>query len=231
MGNVVVNPSIQKSPRFIEIVGVAGTGKTTIVNALENSGNDIIVSYNFLSCNHLIYLGLGFFEALWFFISREPTLLDYFLTDSFYSASIRALFRFCERNYLNDSNVRIFDQGPIYLIASRRWRFVEKYGKEQGFDKWWYYNVKDYVKLLDAVVWLDASDEFLIERIESRSKGHQILQVELIEKHRTLRKHRESYKYVFDLLIACGCKNTLTVNVETFSLKQVIEIIKQRLLL
>jgi hypothetical protein len=61
----------------------------------------------------------------------------------------------------------VFDQGPIYFLT-RPILLDERLGS------WWRRTFDMWSSLLDAVVWLEAPDAVLLERINARSKLHRL---------------------------------------------------------
>jgi hypothetical protein len=82
-------------------------------------------------------------------------------------AYVEAVARLLEREYLVDANTIAFDQGPLYFV-SRPSLLDERLApwRETVFDTW--------APLLDVVVWLDAPDEILTERINARRAWHRL---------------------------------------------------------
>jgi anion-transporting ArsA/GET3 family ATPase len=61
----------------------------------------------------------------------------------------------------------IFDQGPIFFLT-RPLLLDERLGA------WWQRTFERWSSILDVVVWLEAPDPVLLERIDARSKHHRI---------------------------------------------------------
>jgi hypothetical protein len=61
----------------------------------------------------------------------------------------------------------VFDQGPIYLLT-------RPILLDERLASWWQRTFDAWSSLLDAVVWLEAPDAVLLERINARSKVHRL---------------------------------------------------------
>jgi thymidylate kinase len=71
------------------------------------------------------------------------------------------------------ARTRVMDQGPVYTLATlklHRPRSVE----DARFEIWWDRMARQWARLLDAVIYLDASDAALLQRIRARSKHHRV---------------------------------------------------------
>jgi shikimate kinase len=82
-------------------------------------------------------------------------------------AYLQALPRVLERADPATSRTIALDQGPIYLLT-RRSLTSERLGT------WRRRVVQRWAPLLDVVVWLDAPDALLVERINARDKRHRL---------------------------------------------------------
>lgn len=78
---------------------------------------------------------------------------------------LRTLPRFLEDR--PEERIVVFDQGPIYLLT--RPQLLDK-----RLARWWAPTFATWSSLLNVVVWLDAPDAVLIERINTRSKVHRV---------------------------------------------------------
>jgi hypothetical protein len=61
----------------------------------------------------------------------------------------------------------VFDQGPLYLLS-------EAQLLEERLRDWRRENLDTWAEILDAVVWLDAPDAVLVDRIDGRGKWHRV---------------------------------------------------------
>jgi len=80
---------------------------------------------------------------------------------------LRSLPRLVERCASGEANVLVFDQGPLYLLSQDELI-------DERLDEWREEVVDAWASLLDAVVWLDAPDAVLAERIDGRTKWHRL---------------------------------------------------------
>lgn len=73
----------------------------------------------------------------------------------------------------NNDRVTILDHGPIYRLA-----YLRALGPEittsQLYESWWASLLHQWTATLDIVIWLDAPDAILLERIRTRASKHAI---------------------------------------------------------
>jgi hypothetical protein len=163
-----------KAARVVEIIGPAGAGKTTLYLALNRFPDRIWVA----DFPDVRKIGNAPFY-LWHGISLAPTLLH------LYQRGSRQLTRrefawliilkgwpsLIRKTVQNSSQVMILDQGPIYLLAEMR-EFGPEFLKSQQADRFWQRMFSEWAAILDMVVWLDTTDDQLVNRIRSRDQGH-----------------------------------------------------------
>src|SRR5262249_8826408 len=82
---------------------------------------------------------------------------------------LEALWRLVERSArtAGDGSILVLDQGPLYLLSKPDLL-------DQHLAPWREEMLEKFSSLLDAVVWLDAPDDVLVERIAGRSQRHRL---------------------------------------------------------
>lgn len=66
-----------------------------------------------------------------------------------------------------EGEIVVFDQGPLYNLTRDELAHPR-------LGPWWERTLARWERLLDYVVWLDAPDEVLVERIRTRPKAHRV---------------------------------------------------------
>jgi deoxyadenosine/deoxycytidine kinase len=166
-----------KPPRVVELVGVAGAGKTTLAHALSTNTKRIML------CDHPYFRKVSdipFF--VWNTLMMTPIFLIIFITSGIKSITPREMawmvilngwhYRL-RRQVSRDSSIVVLDQGPIAIFAEL---FVLHHNVLQSpsVKKWWDRTLTVWAHTLDLLIWLDTSDPVLIDRVRNRNNWHLI---------------------------------------------------------
>jgi hypothetical protein len=196
---------MQKRPRVVEIIGAAGAGKTTLFRSLQDYPKQIQLSK---------IPGTQRAANIPFFITNGLKLIPNLIR--IYRPSSRQLsFRefawmsiligwpfVLKRKIKADHRPIVLDQGPIYLLAEMR-ETGPDYLRSDHAEEFWQKVYCRWADTLDLIIWLDAENSVLMERIQARGKGH-------IVKHKPasvvlefLGNYRRTYEYVVSRLETC----------------------------
>lgn len=97
----------------------------------------------------------------------------------------------------------LLDEGPVFSLG-RLSVFQEADQGDGRVASAWNRELDRWATLLDAVIWIDAPDPVLAERIRVRSKHHQIKSHTDAEITEFLRRYREAYRRIRERLTASG---------------------------
>jgi cytidylate kinase len=183
----------EKSPLVVEILGPAGSGKTTILNALSRRDTKIRPDFPLSRTEKIPYLISNTFTLL-------PTYLrQYRNTRWFDRREIRSMvylkagLHVLGQQVSNNGRVTVLDHGPIYRLA-----FLREFGPEitnsQSYKLWWESLFKEWVTTLDIVIWLDAPNDILWKRIRARDRWHMIKDKCEHEAFEFLTRYRASFE-------------------------------------
>lgn len=158
--------------RVVEIVGPAGSGKTTLYQAFEHYSESIRLE-NFPDVNKVadapffIVHGLRLIPNLlrsYRFNSRQLTRREFAWMTILNGWS--ALLR---KQSNDNGKIIILDQGPVYLLAEMR-LFGPEYLMQKAAESLWQDLYSSWAATLDMIIWLDAADEILLNRIQNREQ-------------------------------------------------------------
>ena len=151
------------SPR-VEIMGVAGAGKTTLANRLRDGGGVELDQTAYFSTPRAQLLLLSSIPALWWAWPHRFSWQEFVQILSIRAGLNRAVQRIV-------TPPLVFDQGPLYdFIALAILRANEREGDR--FERWFERRRNLSVDFIDLVIRLEARDATLKERIEARPTYH-----------------------------------------------------------
>lgn len=189
----------------IEIAGVAGAGKSTLAQLLCSDGGfgRLDDTLRLREPSHLRFVarsvpGLAGLARRWIAAKRMPSLTElklviYLMEWDSHLAGTRRI----------DTKPMILDQGPVYALARLGHVDPPIAGTEPHSD-WWRAMVDTWVSCLDAIVWLDAPNAVLSQRVNDRSQGHEIKGVPEAEAASFVDRYRASYEEVLTAMDRTG---------------------------
>lgn len=192
----------------VEIVGPAGSGKSTLSRLLLAGGPGFLPGRR-LQLQQ--YTGAAFFFAQ--ALTLAPLLLRWqggerrpSVEELKKLAYLNGWHRVLRRQALATGRPLLIDQGPIFNLAT-----LYAYGPEQfrgrRFAAWRGRAGRRWGTLLDTVVLLDAPDEVLYERIRARDKRHPVKQSSFCQAQRFLACYRRWYETITTQFVAdCGVR-------------------------
>lgn len=198
----------------VELVGAAGTGKTTLAAALAASGHGLRMAPR-----------PSRVQYAWRALSMFPALADMHwpLRRVLFMEAKRALHLAALRDVAHAAREEghralVFDEGPVYMLA-RILVFGGANVDTAGFRRWWRRTTAEWAQTLDVVVYLYASDEVLIERIRARRQAHPVKELATKEVQRFLDAYRSAYERVIDDLLMCGGPQVVRLEADALSIE------------
>jgi len=188
----------ESAPLVVELVGVAGSGKSTLARALSQHSERVRLALHpyFRRPGHIpFFIRHG--------LSLAPTLLRLRLgsTGRCTPRQIACMIilngwhRWFRRRALKRGTIVVLDQGPIALLAEL-YGLGPEWMRSEKAAKWWDRTFSRWADALDIVLWLDAPDRLLLERIRARQKWHMVKGLPDAEALNRVIRYRAAYKQV-----------------------------------
>jgi len=221
---LITNTIVAKPPLVVELIGPAGAGKTTLARALSQRDEKILVAAD---------IQLRKMEHILFFIGHAPFLLPVFVRRFRYGRGftweeIKAMVyleawpHVLKQEATHSARIILLDHGPIFKLATLN-AFGPERLKCQGFEQWWDDMFKQWALTLDMVIWLDAADTNLVERINTRSQRHLVKGQSEQEATKFLARYRTSYEQVMEKLRSHGGPKLLQFDTSQTSIDQILD--------
>lgn len=197
--------------RTIEILGPAGAGKTTVLGVIRDAGvafddhlsigwNDRVPVLGGLLVRLLPCYLLNCSRSRWF-DQEELRRLVY----------VRGWLRVLARRDLSEGAITIFDHGPIFMLA-----MLEEFGpplvQTGQFTLLSEAAIADWSDVLDTVIWLDAPDSVLAQRVAARARQHCMKGKPLAEQSIFFNRCRCSFNRLVSLAASSGRMRVLRID-------------------
>ena len=176
-------------PLIVEIVGPAAAGKTTLIRLLCGDGHEIRSGIDVASIRSAAIFSAKAASFLPVWLLQRPRGRWFTWREVKSLAFLDLWYREVERGRPSGVMATLLDHGPLYRLTSLR-EFGPGMAHSKRFERWWSAAFDRWRGTVDIVVWLDAPDELLLERVERR--GHWYLSADrsMEEKHEFLGRYR-----------------------------------------
>ena len=221
-GMLTAHTPVKHRPFVVEMVGPAGAGKTTLVEALSQRDQSIVAGVRlhkigyvpFFLANTLVRLPTylrRYRHSRWF--NREETRCMVYL---------KAWHNRLSRPVHNHDTVVVLDHGPIFRLVLLR-EFGPEITKSQVYERWWDSALNQWAATLDMIIWLDAPNPVLANRVNARGRWHLVKGKPELEAYTFLARYRRSYEQVISMVTACDGPRVLRFDTDRASLDQIVD--------
>ena len=215
---------MQRSFLIMELVGPAGAGKTTLSRVLTHRNPKIQIGSD-IELRKTKYVPV--------ILRNTISLLPVFLRQIRHGRR----FTWDEIKYLlylegwpdvlrqeatDRTSTVLLDHGPVFKLATLN-EFGPENLKTDDFEIWWNRMFKQWASTLDMVIWLDAPDLVLDQRINSRDQRHSVKGRSESEVVHFLARYRTSYEEILAKLRIAGGPRLLQFDTSRTSIEQVAE--------
>ena len=190
--------------KIVEIIGPAGAGKTTLYQALDRYPESVRLE-NFPDVRKI--------GDAPFFVSHGiqliPPLLSLYRPDSrqltrrefAWMAILHGWSALLRRQAQDGRQAIVLDQGSVYLLAEMRLS-GPGYLQQESAVSFWQAFYSCWSATLDMILWLDASDEILLDRIRNRRQELIVKDQPASVVYKYLDRYRTEYEFILSHLTA-----------------------------
>jgi hypothetical protein len=215
----------------VEILGVAGAGKSTVARLLGKGPGFARAEFiHTRKPSHLLQVARGIprlMPILLGGIGRGPRISWPELKLLVYVTRWRF---FLERRKPAPGTVLLFDQGPLYALV-RLQAEGKPFTARRAFEDWGEEMLGGWASELTAVIWLDAPDPVLWSRINERSQGHRTKGEEAEAGRSFIARYRRSFEGVLHRLEELGGPEVFRFDTSTATAERIVEMVRPLLAL
>jgi broad-specificity NMP kinase len=199
------NTTMQRRPLIVELVGPAGAGKSTLAQALKQRSESILTCTPpyFRRIGHVPFFARNIILStpILFHLYRNNHGRWFTPPEIVWLVTLNGWHRVLARQVFRNDTVILLDQGPVFLLA---WfcRFGPECLKSPSAKTWWDVMYQQWANVLDMVIWLDAADMTLVERIRARNVWHGVKEKTDPDACEFLARWRAAHKHVLSALTA-----------------------------
>jgi shikimate kinase len=217
-------PIKQGLPLIIELVGLAGSGKTTLSRALSRRSEKIQLGAE---------IELRKLKHIPVFVRNTPPLLPMILHRSRYSrwltweeikyvVYLKGWPQVLGQQAAHGGKAILLDHGPVFKLATLN-AFGPEYLKTEKVKAWWNNMFKQWASTVDIIIWLDAPDTILEQRINSRNQRHAVKGKTETEVLQFLACYRMSYEEILAKLMTEQGPVLFQFDTSQTSIEQVVD--------
>jgi deoxyadenosine/deoxycytidine kinase len=213
-------------PISVEIIGVAGSGKSSLARAL--AGN----SYTrppFISASdprHLAVI-LRVLPRLWPLlvqgVTRSPRMS---WADFKLMAYITGWREYLTRLPEARESTLVFDQGPLYALGRLEAKGLGM-ASTPAYQRWWDEMLSLWAAEISMVVWLDATEEQLLDRINRRPQDHEIKGRPDDESSKFIGHYREVFRRLLARIEELGAAEVVSFDTTALDTDQLSELVQE----
>jgi shikimate kinase len=211
-------------PVIVELVGLAGSGKTTLSRALKQGSEKIQIGAE-IELRELRHIPVFFRNTpplLPVILHRRRSGRRFTWEEIKYLVYLNGWPRVLGQQATCGSEAILLDHGPVFKLATLN-AFGPEYLRTAQAESWWKAMFRQWASTVDIVVWLDAPDSILEQRINSRNQRHAVKGKTEAEVRQFLARYRMSYQEILAKLITDGAPALFQFDTSQTTIEQVAE--------
>jgi hypothetical protein len=183
------------------VVGLPGAGKTTVVDALISGREPVFRLIRLKRFQNAWLVALSALCVAVPFFSQFRQIRRRRWVKFWLMVQVTALARIVSRDRTSGPVVLLLDQGPAYMLGILQRLLSDEAGRNgAAFERFWTTSIDSWTRILDLVVYLDASDDVLYHRIGGRHKRHRVKELGREEASERFRSWRDSRHLILEQL-------------------------------
>lgn len=213
----------QRADRNIEILGVAGAGKSTLASRLAAEAGFEIAPFIHARRPGDLFLIIRtiprLLPILWTGLTRAPRIS---WPESKLLVYVTRWAPVLRRRRPQTDTALLLDQGPLYAIV-RLMAEAKPFTEHRPFTSWKREMLDRWSTELSDVIWLDAPDAVLWSRINRRDQDHRQKGGQEEAGHRFISRYRRAFESIVPIVEDKGVVRTWRFDTSTSTVAQIVE--------
>jgi shikimate kinase len=197
----------------VELVGLAGAGKTTLARELVTSDPSVRLDLPPSRARSALAQAAGVAPFVLPHL-RGSRGGGWFTRDQVRGLGYLRTWRAALGRVGPEPRLLLLDHGPLFRLAQLD-AFGPPVAETAAFRRWWEARVEEWAGRLDLVVWLDAPEELLVRRIRGRDQKHVLRTADDDASLEFLARYRASYERVLARVREISPGAVLTLRTDT----------------
>jgi thymidylate kinase len=208
-------------PGIIEIVGLAGTGKSTLFRSLRLRNEEIKVfplpkSWFIRSLTKRSNLWL----PLW--LQRHQLHKEFTREELISIGCIEAWLHYIQLQNSRSGDIAVLDPGSVYWLTKLQGYRSRLIGMS-AYLRWWEDKFEQWSSALDVIIWLDAPEELCLQRVLGRQEWHHAKHMEANEVLERFRGLRKSYEQIILRMVSRHPKKVFCFRTDQISTEEIVD--------
>lgn len=215
---------MQRPFLIMELVGPAGAGKTTLSRVLTHRNTVIQIGSDIelRKTKYVLVILRNTISLLPIFLRQLRAGRRFTWDEIKYLVYLEGWSGVLIKEAANGASAILLDHGPVFKLATLN-EFGPENLKTDEFEIWRNNMFKQWASTLDMVIWLDAPDPVLEQRINSRDQRHSVKGKTESEVVHFLARYRTSYEEILSKLKTAGGPRLLQFDTSRTSIEQVAD--------
>jgi deoxyadenosine/deoxycytidine kinase len=186
---------LHNDPHIIELAGVAGAGKSSLLRAMKQRNTNIRSFPAPSKINYLPSLLKVFITWLPFYLGKYRNSRWFTRQEIRNMGYLDTWLSFIRKMDRTRQNFYVLDPGSAYWLSS-----LQAYGptitKHPYYQSWWKKKFDQWSSGLNAIIWLDAPGDICLQRVLSRNEWHPIKEMPLDSAISEVNGYRDCYEHI-----------------------------------